>query len=118
VTLLLRFGRSIAVVLAAAAALRLAGWVMGPFFAALIGAVVLTVGVLRWWARLEACLFCPRPRRSFTGDVVQQSADADPHVAFAQALALVADWYLAECRHDADGGFRTAPPDEPGAPAR
>jgi hypothetical protein len=118
VTLVLRLGRHLAVVLAVAAAPRLAGGVVAPIAAALVGATVLTVGVLRWLARIEACLFRPRPRRALTGDVVRQPADADPHVAFAQALALVADRYLAECRHDADGGVRATPPHEPGAHAR
>lgn len=54
---------------------------------------------LLWWARVvEPWLFASRARPMPT----QQQSDEERHLAFAQALSLVAARYLAECEREAE----------------
>jgi hypothetical protein len=75
---------------------RLVAVVAGPLVAAGAGAVVLTVAGVRWWVRVEARLFdSPRPSTELASPAVPTAARR--HLALAQALAVVAARYLAEC---------------------
>ena len=68
-------------------------------------AAALVGGGLWWWARaVEPWLFAPRYRASPPQLAEPTAHDADRHLAFAQALALVAARYLAECQADQDRG--------------
>jgi hypothetical protein len=92
-----RFVRCLARLGALVLALRLLAAVAGPLIAASADSVLFTVAGVRWWARIEARLFdTPRP----SAQLVRRPApvaDERRHLAFAQALAIVAAWYLAEC---------------------
>jgi hypothetical protein len=112
VTHVLCLGRRIAVVMTVAAAVRIGAGVTGPLLLAPVGAAALTVGALRWWARIEARLFLPRPEAS-PGERADRPAAADPHLAFAQALAVVATRYLAECRSETEWRGQTPPASRP-----
>ena len=77
--------------------------VAGVWPAALLGAVVLTVGLLAGWAAVERRM-TERARARPPVVVVERGPrgagrlDAGPgHVAFARGLAGLAGWYLAEC---------------------
>lgn len=89
------------------AGLDLGAALVGTALAAVVGATALTVGGVTWWARVvEPWLFAPRPpsptrrhpvivgRRRLAAD------DEERHLAFAQALAVVADRYVAECERE------------------
>jgi hypothetical protein len=78
-----------------ALAVELLGAVAGPLTAAGAAAGYLTIAGLRWWARVEARVFSPRPKT----ELLHREAAVvdDRHLAFAQALAAVATRYLAEC---------------------
>ena len=78
-------------------ALRLLAAIAGPLIAAAAGSVLFIVAGVRWWARIEDRLF-PPPRPSV--QLLQPPTpfvDERRHLAFAQALALVAAQYLAAC---------------------
>jgi hypothetical protein len=77
--------------------------VAGVWPAALLGAVVLTVGLLAGWAAVERRM-TERARARPPVVVVERGPrgpgrlDAGPgHVAFARGLAGLAGWYLGEC---------------------
>jgi hypothetical protein len=90
----------------------------GDLLVAVTGALVFTVGVVAWWARIvEPRLFAARDRRPSPAELIvatHDEPDRDDHLAFAQALALVADRYLAECQRQAV----QRPPTHPGAAPR
>jgi hypothetical protein len=78
-----------------ALAVELLAAVAGPWIAAGATAGFLTIAGVRWWARVEARVFAPRPR---TEPVLREAAVVGRrHLAFAQTLAIVATRYLAEC---------------------
>jgi hypothetical protein len=94
----------------------LASVAAGEAVAAVAGAALTLVAGIRWWARVEARLFATTQP---TAEVVGPPArvvDVHRHLAFAQALAVVASRYLAECeaevtRPDYDAGrFRRSAP--------
>jgi hypothetical protein len=92
----------------AVAVLVLARSVAGTVVTAIVGAVVLTVGLVWWWARVvEPWLFSTGPQRPSSQQVrpVMQPppspSDAERHLQFAEALAFVANHYLAECEREA-----------------
>jgi hypothetical protein len=95
-----RFVRRLAWLGALVLALRLLAAVAGPLIAPVAGSVLFIVAAVRWWARVEARVFDqPRP----SAQVVRRPApvvDERRHLAFAQALAIVAARYLAECEAD------------------
>jgi hypothetical protein len=78
--------------------------VAGVWPAALLGAVVLTVGLLVAWAALERRV---TDRVRARPPVVVERGHRGPgrldgeHVAFARGLAGLAAWYLAECEREA-----------------
>jgi len=80
-------------------ALKLLATVAGPWTAAVAGSVLLGVGGVRWWARVEARMFAPRrpPAQVVIARRRAPAVDDDRHLAFARALADVAARYLAEC---------------------
>jgi O-antigen/teichoic acid export membrane protein len=91
-----RFVRRLARLVALVLALRLLAAVAGPLIAAVAGSVLFIGAGVRWWARFEARLDRPRP----SAQVVRRPApgvDERRHLAFAQALAIVAARYMAEC---------------------
>ena len=75
--------------------------VAGVWPAALVGAVVVTVGLLAGWAAVERRV----TERVRARPVVVERGPRGPgrpdagagHVAFARGLAGLAAWYLAEC---------------------
>jgi hypothetical protein len=76
-------------------AVELLAGVAGPWIAAGATAGFLTIAGVRWWARVEARVFAPRPSTEL---VHRQTSVIDRrHLAFAQALVVVATRYLAEC---------------------
>ena len=89
---------------------RLAVAIVGPAATSVLLATVLIAGGLVWWARfVEPRLFAPRV--STTAAVVRHTRSPDPsdaerHLAFARALALVANCYLAECEQRAGPAAR------------
>jgi hypothetical protein len=110
-TFALRAGRALARMGAAVMALRLGVVVAGTWPMATIAAAVLTVGAVRWWARvIEGRLLASRPQPMSSVQLAGRpapAADEERHLAFAQALAVVAAYCLAE-RHQGDqpGGRR------------
>ncbi|HEX6238656.1 MAG TPA: hypothetical protein VFZ68_15750 [Acidimicrobiales bacterium] len=79
--------------------------VAGVWPAALVGAVVVTLGLLVAWAAVERRV---TERARARPPVVEiERGPRDPgrldgeHVAFAQGLAGLAAWYLAECEREA-----------------
>jgi hypothetical protein len=101
-----RAGRALARLAAAGMALRLGAAVAGTWPTATIAAAVLTVGAVRWWARvMEGRLLAPRPQPTSSVQLAGRpvpAADEERHLAFAQALAVVVAHYLADCQHQAD----------------
>jgi hypothetical protein len=96
--------------LVAVLVLMLMKGIAGTAVAAVVGGVALTVGLLWWWARVvEPWLFAPRTPRSssqLVGPVTRsQPSPSEPerHLLFAQALAYVANRYLAECEREVGG---------------
>ncbi len=91
----------------AVVALVVARTVAGTIVTAVVGALVLTVGLVWWWARaVEPRLFAARPQAS-SSHLVRPvprprppARDAQRHLRFAQALALVATRYVAECERE------------------
>jgi hypothetical protein len=85
--------------------LRLAAVVLGTPTAAVLAALVFVVWALSWWARVvEPRVFAPRPTQSTPKRLPVAGPlplDGDRHLAFAQALAVVAARYLAECEEAA-----------------
>jgi hypothetical protein len=76
-------------------ALRLAAAVIGTPAASVLGGIGIVCWGLAWWARVvEPRLFAPSSRH--VGRRAAPPSD-DRHLAFAQALALVAARYVAEC---------------------
>ena len=77
--------------------------VAGVWPAAVLGAVVVTVGLLVAWAAVER----PVTERLRARAVVVERGPRGParldgeHVAFARGLAGLAAWYLAECEQEA-----------------
>jgi hypothetical protein len=82
--------------------------VVGVWPAALVGAVMMTAGVVAALAAID-----PRPtKRRSAVQVPVRHADATPrqrgqdggplgrHLEFARGLAGVAEWYLAECERE------------------
>jgi hypothetical protein len=99
-----RAGRALARLGLAIVALRLGAAAAGTFPAAAAGAVAFTVEAVRWWARVvEGRLLAPQPPRppatgvQLAAPPAPATLDAQHHVAFAQALTVVAARYLAEC---------------------
>jgi hypothetical protein len=92
-------GRRLARLAALGLALQLLAAVAGPLTAAITGSVLLIVSGVRWWAHLEARLFAPPqpPAQGVPARHREPAVDDDRHLAFAQALAVVAARYLAEC---------------------
>jgi len=90
--------------------LVLAKSVAGTVVTSVVGAAVLTVGLVWWWARVvEPRLFAARSPRSprsssqLVRPVIQprpSPSEGERHLMFAQALAYVATRYLAECERD------------------
>ena len=80
--------------------------VAGVWAAALLGAVVLTVGLLVAWAVVERRV-TERVRARPAAVVLVERGPRGPgrldgeHVAFARGLAGLAGWYLAECEREA-----------------
>ena len=78
--------------------------VAGVWPAALLGAVVVTVGLLVAWAAVERRV---TERVRARPAVVVECGPRGPgrldgeHVAFARGLAGLAGWYLAECEREA-----------------
>jgi hypothetical protein len=101
-----RAGRALARMGAAVMALRLGIAVAGTWPTATIAAAVLTVGAVRWWARvIEGRLLAARPRPTSSVQLAGRpapAADEECHLALAQALAVVVAHYLVECEHQAD----------------
>jgi hypothetical protein len=89
--------RVVGVVLIVAAVRALAG----PWAAAVVGAAVLTCGLLVGWAAVERRVTSrvrARPVVVERGPRLPGHLDAEAgHVAFARGLAGLAGWYLAEC---------------------
>jgi hypothetical protein len=104
VTLLVRIGRHRAlgrVVGLVLVVVSVRAWA-GVWAAAVLGAVVVTVGLLAGWAAVERRI--TEQARARPPVVVKRGPrgpgrlDAEPgHVAFARGLAGLAGWYLAEC---------------------
>jgi hypothetical protein len=95
-------GRQLARLVAAMAAMRLGAAIVGPAPTAAVAATAATVGGVRWWARVvEPRLFAPRTSSPASHPQLGQPSeyldDARRHLAFAQALAAVANRYLAQC---------------------
>lgn len=86
---------------AALVLVRLAVTLVGPALVAVVVGLVVVVAGLRWWARVvEPWLFAPRTPRPARPARPVGGMD---HVAFARALALMADRYRAECERHATG---------------
>jgi hypothetical protein len=81
--------------------------VAGTVVTSVVAAVVLTFGLVWWWAHVvEPRLFAARPPHP-SSQLVQPVAEPrqapterERHLMFAQALAYVATRYLAECERD------------------
>ncbi len=81
-------------------AVRLGLTVAGTIATSAVLALVGIVASVRWWARVvEPRLFAPRHLPVATATRAPSPAPAidERHVAFARALAAVAERYLAEC---------------------
>jgi hypothetical protein len=74
----------------------------GVWAAAVLGAVVVTVGLLAGWAAVERRI-SERVRARPPVAVVERGPRGldGEHVAFARGLAGLAGWYLAECEREA-----------------
>jgi hypothetical protein len=104
-----RLGRLLARLATLALVLRATAAVVGPAAVIAVGAVLMTALPLLWWARVvEPWLFATRGRPTPS----RQPSDEERHLAFAQALSLVAARYLAACEREAD------PPHDHGADHR
>jgi hypothetical protein len=81
--------------------------VAGTVVTSVVAAVVLTFGLVWWWARVvEPWLFASRSPRSSTQVIRpvtrprQSPSEDERHLMFAQALAYVATRYLGECERE------------------
>ncbi len=88
--------------------LRLAGVSTSTASALVLGPLLATGAVVWWVLVVEPRLFAPRPStrpRVIAGPVPRpaqvEQVDGVDHVAFAQALSVVADRYLDECQANA-----------------
>lgn len=91
----------------AVVALVLARGVVGTVATCVVASIMLTVGLVWWWARVvEPRLFAARPP-AHSSQLVRPVPQARPspvnaqrHLRFAEALALVATRYVAECERE------------------
>lgn len=87
--------------------LVLARSIVGTVATSVVASIVLTVGLVWWWARVvEPRLFATRPKAQ-SSPVVRPLPQPRPaprnaqrHLRFAEALALVATRYVAECERE------------------
>jgi hypothetical protein len=105
--LLRAVGRQLVRAVVVVAVLHLGAALVGTVVTAVVGAAALTVGAVTWWARVvEPRLFAPsRPNPTRRHPVIVDrrhpvTVDEERHLAFAQALAVVAARYLAECERE------------------
>jgi hypothetical protein len=95
-----RLVRAIGRLAAVLLAVRLGIAIAGEIPTAAVLALVSIVAAVRWWARVvEPRLFAPRhiPRPPAVCVPPPDRASDARHIAFARALAIVAERYLAEC---------------------
>jgi hypothetical protein len=111
-----RFGGALVRLGVLVLAVMLTSVAAGQPVAAIAAASLVMVAGVRWWARVEARLFAPPQPTTKLGGRPARIVDEHGHLAFAQALALLAARYLAECEakdaspnHDPCRADRTAP---------
>ena len=99
--------RGVRVTMVAALVVVVRAW-LGVWPAAVVGASAVTAGLLAGWAALDRRLFAPRLAGGAGPVLVGGPRGPRPldgeagHVAFAQGLAGLAGWYLAECEQQAE----------------